>query len=1011
MDYSRSSNIKARREHASNRKKIINKIGVIIFRAFIAVVLVGGFAAAGAGVGLYLGVIHNAPLVNVNIQPEIYTSIIYDSTGANEIDRLKGEENRIYITSDKMPKNLKNAFVAIEDERFFQHDGIDVQGMIRAAYTMVQTGFKRTEGASTITQQLIKNNVNKRSSNTFITKLQEQYMAVQYEKEVEKLYGSKEKAKEHILEVYINTINLGHGYYGVQTAAKNYFNKAVEDLTLSECAVIASITQNPSKNTPDTHPDKNMERSELVLNKMLELNMITKAQYDEAKNDNVYDRISTNVETTQENSSAHSYFIDALVGQLSDDLQTTLKIGVGEASNLIYNGGLQIWATQDAHMQQIVDNVMLDDSYYPPELFKVDIEYDITVTNSITNKQTTYVKKDTVGSYEDVQPRIDEWKREILTASDNYDDRTFVIPQPQVGLVVMDYYTGKVKAIAGGRGDKNDNRLFNRAVDSVRQPGSVFKILASYAPAIELGKIGPSTILVDEPFTYNGYTPQNWWGPNSYKGPQTVRAAIEQSMNILAIKNLINTGIEESYKILKRFHLHTLVDGEEIGGQWFTDKTAAMALGGLTRGITTLDMTAAFGAIANEGVYEKPIFYTKVLNHDGVPIIDNTDPKENPPEEILKKSTAYILTDMMRGVINSPNGTGRSAKFRTIDMPIAGKTGTTSDAKDLTFVGYTPYYVCGIWTGYDQPMKMDTPNQHFHLSIWRDVMEEIHKDLPVKDFEKPASVQMVYVCQDSGKLATDFCWNDPRGNRVVETPVTAGDAPTEYCDLHGAVTVDTSTGMRASAYCPNSVRKTLYGIVVQDEYITDPSYQIPASLYNGPVCTVHRKPAPDAPVENTWDNPDQQAGGQEQPANDQTGQSGGQEQPAAQTEQPVAAQTEQPVAQTEQPVAQTEQPVAVQTEQPAAQPENTAQPDVPPEFQNTDELPQGDQGQAPWDPITPEQPVDNAQPRSAAATEGTGQNADWVEPTANPPENSVSHIDDQNNPVIDEPASLDNFAP
>jgi penicillin-binding protein 1A len=805
---------------------------------FAALVLVGGFAAAGAGVGLYMGVIKNAPVVNVSIRPDIYTSIIYDSTGVTELDRLKGEENRVYIASEKIPSNLKNAFVAIEDERFYQHDGIDVQGIIRAGVTMVETRFGRTEGASTITQQLIKNNVNKLSSNTVVTKLQEQFMAVQFEKELEKQenYKTKARAKDHILEVYLNTINLGHGYYGVQTAAKNYFNKEVMDLSLSECAVIAAITQNPSKYTPDNKPEENRKRQLLVLDKMLELNMITGEEHSAAKDDNVYERVSGNEIIIEESTSVHSYFIDALVSQLLSDIQTTTKLGAIEASNLIYNGGLKIYATQDERIQKIVDSAMLVDSYYPPELLEYEIQYLITVTNSITGKETNYSETAVIKSSEDAAAQFEEWRKKYVeSTNEKYTERKFIIPQPQVGMTVIDYHTGQVKAIAGGRGGKTDNRMFNRAVDAVRQPGSVFKILASYAPGIELGKIGPSSIIVDEPFSYNGHQFHNWWG-ETYKGPQTVRAGIEQSMNILAVKNMVeNVGIEDAFKILQRFHFAKVIEGEDINGEYKTDKTASAALGGLTYGVTPLEMTAAFGAIANDGFYNKPVFYTKVLDHDDIVIIDN-EPK---PEEILKKSTAYILTDMMRGVITSSNGTGRTAKFKTIDMPIAGKTGTTTDSKDLTFAAYTPYYAAGIWTGYDQPKEMDTPNQHFHLDIWRDVMEEIHKDLEYKDFEKPGNVDMIYICQDSGLLATDFCWNDARGSRVVETPALAGNSPADYCNLHGAVTVDTSTGRKASPYCPPHLTKTIVGIVVKDEYVTDYSYQIPSSVYNGPVCGVH----------------------------------------------------------------------------------------------------------------------------------------------------------------------------
>ena len=954
MDYSRSSNIKARREHASSRKKVKNKAGLIIFRIFIAVVLVGGFAAMGTAVGVYLGVINNAPEVTVTVRPDIYTSIIYNSVGT-EIDRLKGSENRIYVTSNQIPKNLKNAFVAIEDERFYQHDGIDVQGMIRAAVTMVQTKFDRTEGASTITQQLIKNNVNKLMSNSVVTKLQEQFMAVQFEKALKESYGSKAAAKDHILEVYINTINLGHGYYGAQTASTHYFNKDVSELTLSESAVIASITQNPVKYSPDTKPDNNKVRRKMVLDKMLELSMISEGEYDEAINDNVYDRITDNEVILEEASSVHSYFIDALVSQLSEDIQNKKNVTKEEASAIIYNGGLKIYATLDERIQTIIDEAMLVDSYYPGALFKIDIQYLITVTNPITGKETNLSRKATVKTLEDVQPQIEEWKREILRPDETYTERIFVIPQPQIGMAIMDYHNGQVKAIAGGRGNKTDNRTFNRAVDAVRQPGSVFKILASYAPAIELGKIGPSTIIVDEPFSYNGHEFNNWWG-KSYRGPQTVRAGIEQSMNILAVKNMVNTGIEDCFKILQRFHFTTLEEGTTTSdGRFVTDKTASAALGGLTWGVTPLEMTAAYAAIANEGFYNRPIFYTKVLDRDGKTYLDNEDYNDdaNRPEEILKKSTAFILTDIMRGVITK--GTGTRARFRTIDMPISGKTGTTTESKDLTFVGYTPYYAAGIWTGFDQPEPMERADQGFHLDIWRDIMEEVHRDLESRDFNRPNNVDVIFICQDSGMRANDFCFSDARGSRAVETPLIAGKAPSGYCNLHDIITIDSSTGMRASANCPGSLLKTIAGIVVMDANVTDTSYQIPWSVYHGSRCTVHsvwlQPPAVEDPADE-WSNPVNNWGDQQQgpimPSDNQT-----------------------------------------HVTEPAPD-DFIIEPHIPFDNQTTEDTPSRS--------IIPE---DQTQPADT-------QNQEWPVPEFNPHIEDVIVIE-HNQPVVDEPSSLDDF--
>ncbi|MDR1538866.1 MAG: transglycosylase domain-containing protein [Clostridiales bacterium] len=839
MDYSRGANVKSRRQQASPRKKVRNQVGVIVFRVMLAAVLIGGFAALGAGVGLYMGVINSAPaLGTLQVQPDIFTSFIYNQAG-EETDRLQGDENRVYVTFDKIPQNLKDAFVAIEDERFYSHDGVDFKGMVRAAYTILETRGDEIEGASTITQQLLKNNLMKRSSNTLITKLQEQYLAVQYEKMLEETYQSKERAKDHILEVYANTIALGHDYYGVQTAAWNYFGKEASDLTLSECAVIAAITQNPSKYPPDRWPDNNRERQMLVLDKMRELNMITSSEYNEAVEDPVYDRVLRDQNgKNDEGISIHSYFVDALVTQVSKDLQDKFFIKAAEASNLLYNGGLQIYSTQDDKIQQIMDDVMLDDSYYPELLYELDVEYTLYWRDTVTGESGYAEKKGTVSSQEEVQPLVDGWKKDILKQEYVYSESLFVVPQPQAGMVIIDYHTGQVKAINGGRGEKKANLMFNRAVGSRRQPGSVFKILASYAPAINMGRINQDTIIVDEPFTYNNHQFKNWWG-STYRGPQTVRDGIVQSMNILAVKNMVETGIEDCYQYLKNFGFTTLVDRRvEDDGDIVTDIGPATALGGLTDGVTVLETTAAYGTIANGGEYIKPYLYTKVLNHDGEVILEN----KPDTKEVLTKGSAYLLTDMMKGVITDPRGTGTYARFQNVEMPIAGKTGTTTDSKDLTFVGYTPYYVAGIWEGYDTPKPMDVKgqHQHFHLDLWRAVMEKVHEGLEYKDFEFPMEdLISVNVCMDSGKLAGDLCRWDSRGSRVKSSYYSKGNEPSEYCDLHETITIDADTAMKANDYCPAGSLKTITGIVVNDQDVTDWSYQIPYSVFHGGTCIYH----------------------------------------------------------------------------------------------------------------------------------------------------------------------------
>jgi len=348
-----------------------------------------------------------------------------------------------------------------------------------------------------------------------------------------------------------------------------------------------------------------------------------------------------------------------------------------------------------------------------------------------------------------------------------------------------------------------------------------------------MGKITAATVIDDVPTTIGDYTPSNWYTNPDYRGLSTVREGIRDSMNILAVKNMYNTGVGNCYNYLLNFGFTTLTPDD---GKYVTT-----ALGGIEYGVTQLETAAAYGTIANGGIYIKPHFYTKVLDANGKVLLDN-----NPePKRVLSETTAYILTNMMEDVITS--GTGTTAKFQNISMPIAGKTGTTSENKDLFFCGYTPYYVASIYLGYDTPMPVATETQTYHEKIWRYIMEQIHANLEPKDFEVPDGIVTVDVCEDSGMLPTDACRNDPRGSRVHSEIFAAGTQPTEYCTVHKTVTVDTSTGYVANAYCPPEFVKTITGIIRPipyngDAYIPDKQYELSATLAEGTVCPVHTAP-------------------------------------------------------------------------------------------------------------------------------------------------------------------------
>ena len=734
---------------SQKKKKGRSKPFTMFLTAVLMIAIMIGFAVCGGLVGAYVGIINSIPELGiVSIKPGTYTSIIYDDKGS-EVGKLHGGENREYVTLDQIPMYMQQAVIAIEDERFYNHNGVDIQGLMRAIYSTA-TG-QQMQGGSTITQQLIKNNVTKVTRNNFKTKIKEQYLALKYEKELKQAYGSKEEAKNYILELYLNTIGLGHGYSGVKTAAEGYFGKEPSELTLAECACLAGVTNNPSLYSPRTQPENNRKRQTIILNYMLKQGRITQEEYDQAINEDVYANIRKTDLVNDSNSSSdtviHSYYEDALVSQISEDLQNKYNWSAEEANNVIYNGGLQINSNLDQNIQNIVDAEFNDDSNFPYVYYSIGVDYRVSVEDKTTGEQKHSQYNKFVRSRENGESWVASKKAEIQSSlSENQEiiaENVYYTKQPQAAMAIIDYHTGEVKAIAGGRGEKTVNSGFNRATDAASQPGSVFKILAAYAPAIDLGKLTNASTIVDEPYTTaDGYSPKNWWG-NTYRGPVNARTGIKNSMNIIAVKIMVETGIDLCYNYLLNFGFTTLEN----------DNHAATALGGLTNGVTQIEVAAAYGTIANQGQYIKPCFYNKVLDHDGNVLLENN--KET--KQVLKSSTGYILTEMMTDTIKS--GTGTKASLGK--MPVAGKTGTTTDSKDLTFVGYTPYYVCSIWLGYDTyddtVKNMSNVNQSQHIVIWRDIMSKIHQNLEVKDFEMPDTVVKATVCKISGKLARSGC--------------------------------------------------------------------------------------------------------------------------------------------------------------------------------------------------------------------------------------------------------------
>ncbi len=799
--------------NARKRKKRKRGTGKKISKVLIVLVVLVAFAVAGAGLGTVFGILQSTDMLNTSdVMPQSYTSIVYDDAG-NEVDKLHGNENREYVTLDEIPLHMQQAVIAIEDERFYEHGGIDMRGIFRALVENIKT-LSFSQGASTITQQLIKNEV-LTNEKSIVRKIKEQYLAINLEDTLEKQLGSKQAAKDYILELYLNTIALSHGLNGVEAAAQYYFGKHVSDLTLAESASIAAITNNPSLYAPDSKPENNKKRQTLVLDKMLDLGYITQTEYDTAIAEDIYANL---VCTNQEESTGianHNYFVEAMIDQLAIDLQEQKGYTSAQAYRMIYNNGLEIHTTMNTEMQNLLDETFTDDSMFPPSDGTLDVTYLISVMDttkevtdpSDTSNQSHYERRTTVTSEDEVDAFVQSVKDELLDETHTLVlDKVTVSKALQSAMVIMDQNNGQIKALVGGRGEKPGDSVFNRATQGLRQQGSSMKVLASYAPALDMGLLMPGSIIIDEPVTYGSWSPQNW--QRRFYGPLTVREGIRDSMNILAVKTFMRVGAETSFEYMQKMGLEHLVE---------EDKAATTALGGLTQGVSVLEMTGAYAAIANGGTYYEPIYYTVVYDHDGNVLLDN---RERTGERVLKETTAYLLTDMMKDVVTG--GTGTAARIS--GMTIAGKTGTTTDNVDLTFYGYSPYYTAGIWMGYDTSKAMTNVSGSAHLQIWQHVMSQIHQNLENKDFARPDGIVTLSVCAATGDQPSSLCSQDYYGY-TTRSDLAAADFQTsgDTCTAHQSFTVCAESGKLAGSNCPESDRMEVVLAVEGTKILGKPS--------------------------------------------------------------------------------------------------------------------------------------------------------------------------------------------
>ncbi len=755
-------------QDTSKKKKTSKKMNIL--KTILIACIIIGFIGGGAAVGFVLSIVKDAePIDATNLYDLLdVSSFVMDSEG-QVIEKIQTNELRIIIDYDEMPDMVRKAFVAIEDERFWSHSGLDIKRIFGAAWTNIKTGSR--QGASTINQQLAKL-LFLSPEQTWSRKIKDMYYGVVINQQL---------TKEQILEAYLNTINLGSGAYGVQAASQVYFSKDVSELTIAEAALLAGIARNPSGYSPmktlekehiteehyvldDSHSvytivynESFTQRWQTVLYQMRKLNYITEEEYQEALTQDIKATLKPNRFSSQNIS---SYFGDLVKRDVIEALENE-GYTKEDANEMLLSGGLRIYSTMDVDIQHIVE-----EEYENPENFP----------GTVKNADGT-LKRDDEGNI-----------------------------QPQSAMVVIDQATGQIKALVGGR-MISGQKIYNRAL-APRPPGSAIKPIAVYTAAVDKG-FTAATVIDDVPIYFNKSTPttpwpKNWYGAGYY-GLITMRESIQQSSNVGAVLFASMLGVDERSSFLTMFEymekmgISTVVKSSNpvIGadGHKYSDETFSTALGGMTRGVTPLELTAAYSVLANEGIYNKPITFTHIYDRHGNLIYENMQSANR----VVTPQVSFLMTDMLKSVVSS--GTATRAKLSSGNIPVAGKTGTTSAQKDAWFVGYTPYYTASVWIGNDVRDSL-VDGSAMATRLWQKIMSRVHEGYSAKDFSVPDNLVYVDICTKSGKLATELCALDPRGSTIRREVFIKGTEPTEYCDVHVEADIHVSSGKLATEHTP-----------------------------------------------------------------------------------------------------------------------------------------------------------------------------------------------------------------
>ena len=713
-------------------------------RMLFFVILLTGLVGGGLLVGVGKAWIETAPELDLSfLHSQAQNSYIYDKYG-NLITEYRGTENRIYASLSEMPQYLIDAVIATEDARFYEHNGVDVK---RIFGSLVQNLMGNTQGGSTITQQLVRNTLLTQEQ-TLKRKAQEAYLALQM---------TKQLSKDEVLEEYLNTIFMGGSNYGMKVAALDYFGKDLSQLSLRECACLAAMIRSPNARNPrrcyfvTNNPDYCESRVNYTLKRMLDLEYISQAEYDQAMSETLEASVQQTSAIASNTMYDNAFYVEYAIYDV-----VTKMLRVEELEDTSYNrtlmerklrtGGYRIYTCLDPEVQKGVQEVITNWGNYPSMRYSSDAEYRSSLGNG-----------------------------EYLT-----------LVQPQAAAAVMDWSTGELVAVVGGRQEPTQKRLLNRAYQMNMPVGSSLKPLSVYAPAFDLG-YSPGTPVLNLPIPINGWVSENGYpanyGGGGYTGVETLRYAMTKSHNTSTAQALYSyVGLENSVNYLLRLG----INADHIIGTG-----SGLALG--SSGVSVIELAAGFGALANMGQYLEPYAFTRVMNADGSTYIDVNGVQTR--RQVFKPSTAWLTVDILNQCVGA-NGTGGRANFG--GFTVAGKTGTNSNNIGVTFAGMTAYYSAAVWIGADtyKPLVSNATGGTFAAPLWAAVMSKVHSLKGITANQdiidrSPSSLGLVKAeaCGVSGMKPTSACRHDANGYEVTEDYYLSGTEPTAPCNMHRAVTV------------------------------------------------------------------------------------------------------------------------------------------------------------------------------------------------------------------------------